>query len=198
MQHLLGRATWEADEVRDDLRAYVVEHLGDPEGVLIVEETGFLKKGEQSVGVQRQYVGTAGRIENCQVGVFLAYHTARGRTFLDRALYLPRSWTEDRERCRAAGVPDTIGFATKPVLARQMLARALKAHVPARWVTADSVYGSDSHFRHFLERRAMAYVLGVTSDYTVRPYTISALADRLRPKAWKRRSAGDGSKGPRW
>jgi SRSO17 transposase len=156
VQHLLGRATWDADEVRDDLRAYVVDHLGDPEGVLIVEETGFLKKGEQSVGVQRQYSGTAGRMENCQVGVFLAYSTAWGRTFLDRALYLPRSWTEDRERCRAAGVPDTIGFATKPVLARQMLARALKAHVPAGWVTGDSVYGSDSHFRHFLERRAMA------------------------------------------
>jgi SRSO17 transposase len=103
VQHLLGRATWEADEVRDDLRAYVIEHLGDPEGVLIVDETGFLKKGEQSVGVQRQYSGTAGRVENCQIGVFLAYHASGGRTFLDRTLYLPRSWTEDVERCQAAG-----------------------------------------------------------------------------------------------
>jgi SRSO17 transposase len=163
-----------------------------------VDETGFLKKGEQSVGVQRQYSGTAGRIENCQVGVFLAYHTARGRTFLDRALYLPRCWTEERERCQAAGVPDTIEFATKPVLARQMLARALEAQVPARWVTGDSVYGGDSHFRHFLEKRRMAYVLGVTSDYTLRPHTAGALADTLPKRAWKRRSAGDGSKGPRW
>jgi SRSO17 transposase len=197
VQHLLGRASWDADEVRDDLCAYVVEHLGDPEGVLIVDETGFLKKGEQSVGVQRQYSGTAGGVENCQVGVFLAYSTARGHTFLDRALYLPRSWTEDPERCPAAGVPDNVRFATKPVLAHQMLERALDGDVPARWVTGDSVYGSDSHFRHFLERRAIAYVLGVTSDYTLRPYTAGSLADTLPQNAWKRRSAGNGSKGPR-
>src|SRR5215471_4257008 len=124
VQHLLGRAAWDADEVRDDLRAYVVAQLGDADGVLIVDETGFLKKGEQSAGVQRQYSGTAGRVENCQVGVFLAYATARGRTFLDRALYLPRSWTEQAQRCQAAGIPDTVGFATKPRLARQMLQRA--------------------------------------------------------------------------
>jgi SRSO17 transposase len=149
------------------------------------------------VGVQRQYSGTAGGIENCQIGVFLAYSTARGHTFLDRALYLPRSWTEDPERCPAAGVPDTVRFATKPVLACQMLERTLDGGVPARRVTGDSVYGSDRHFRHFLEGRAIAYVLGVTSDYTVRPYTVGALADRLPQKAWKRRSAGAGSKGPR-
>jgi SRSO17 transposase len=131
VQHLLGRASWDADEVRDDLCAYVVKHLGDPEGVLIVDETGFLKKGEQSVGVQRQYSGTAGGIENCQIGVFLAYCTAGGRTFLDRALYLPRCWTDDPERCQAAGVPDTVRFATKPVLARQMIERALDGGVPA-------------------------------------------------------------------
>jgi SRSO17 transposase len=189
VQHLLGRAAWEADEVRDDLRAYVVQHLGDPEGVLIVDETGFLKKGEESVGVQRQYSGTAGRIENCQIGVFLAYHAPRGRAFLDRMLYLPRSWTEDPERCQAAGVPDTVRFATKLTLARQMIERAVEAGVPARWVTADSVYGSDSHFRHFLQERRIAYVLGITSDYPVRPYTARTLAQALARNAWKRRSA---------
>ena len=197
VQHLLGRATWDADEVQDDLRAYVVEHLGDPEGVLIIDETGFLKKGEQSVGVQRQYSGTAGRVENCQVGVFLAYQAPGGRTFLDRALYLPRSWTEDPERCQAAGVPDTVRFATKLTLARQMIERAVEDGVPARWVTADSVYGSDSHFRRFLQERRIAYVLGVTSDYPVRPYTVSTLAQALPRKDWKRRSAGAGRKGPR-
>ena len=197
VQHLLGRATWEADEVRDDLRAYVVEHLGDPEGVLIVDETGFLKKGDQSAGVQRQYSGTAGRVENCQIGVFLAYHAEGGRTFLDRALYLPRSWAEDPERCQAAGVPETVRFATKLTLARQMIERALDHGVPARWVTGDAVYGSDSRFRRFLQGRGIAYVLGITSGYTVRPYTVSSLANTLPPNAWKRRSAGAGRKGPR-
>jgi SRSO17 transposase len=197
VQHLLGRAAWDADEVRDDLRTYVVEHLGDPEGVLIVDETGFLKKGNQSAGVQRQYSGTAGGVENCQIGVFLAYHASGGRTFLDRALYLPRSWSEDPERCQAAGVPETVRFATKLTLARQMIERALDQGVPARWVTGDAVYGSDSHFRRFLQARRMAYVLGITSDYTVRPYTVGSLADALPPNAWKRRSAGAGRKGPR-
>jgi SRSO17 transposase len=197
VQHLLGRARWEADEVRDDLRAYVVEHLGDAEGVLIIDETGFLKKGAQSAGVQRQYSGTAGRIENCQIGVFLVYYTARGRTFLDRALYLPRAWSEQTQRCQAAGIPDTVEFATKPMLARQLLQRALDAGVPARWVTGDSVYGSDSQFRHFLESRQMAYVLGITSNYTLRPYTAGTLAEQLPKQAWRRRSAGMGSKGPR-
>jgi DDE superfamily endonuclease len=178
VQHLLGRATWNADAVRDDLRAYVIEHLGDPEGVLIVDETGFLKKGDQSAGVQRQYSGTAGGVENCQVGVFLAYHAAGGRTFLDRALYVPRSWSEDPQRCQAAGIPQTVTFATKPVLARQMLKRAFDAGVPARWVAGDSVYGSDSQFRRFLQERSIAYVLGVTSDYTVRPYTVGGLPTR--------------------
>ena len=196
-QHLLGRAVWEADEVRDDLQAYVREHLADADGVLIVDETGFLKKGEPSVGVQRQYSGTAGRIENCRIGVFLAYHAPGGRTFLDRTLYLPRSWTQDAERCQMAGVPETVRFATKLTLARQMIERALDHGVPARWVTGDAVYGSDSHFRRFLQRRGMAYLLGITSDYTVRPYTVGGLADTLPPNAWKRRSAGAGRKGPR-
>lgn len=197
VQHLLGRASWDAEEVRDDLRAYVVDHLGDPDGVLIVDETGFLKKGEQSAGVQRQYSGTAGRVENCQVGVFVVYATAHGRTFLDRALYLPRTWTEQANRGQAAGIPDTVAFATKPRLARQMLQRAFDAGVPARWVAADAVYGSDSQFRHFLESQQRAYVLGITSNYTLRPYTAGTLADRLPKKAWRRRSAGAGSKGPR-
>ena len=197
VQHLLGRATWQADEVRDDMRAYVMEHLGDADGVLIIDETGFLKKGAQSAGVQRQYSGTAGRVENCQIGVFLVYYTARGRTFLDRALYLPRAWSEQTQRCQAAGIPDTVGFATKPMLVRQMLQRALDAGVPARWVTGDSVYGSDSQFRHFLESRQMAYVLGITSNYTLRPYTAGAFAEQLPKQAWRCRSAGTGSKGPR-
>ena len=198
VQHLLGRASWDADQVRDDLRAYVVDHLGDPEGVLIVDETGFVKKGAHSAGVQRQYSGTAGRIENCQIGVFLVYASARGHTFLDRALYLPRSWTAQARRGRAAGIPATVGFATKPRLARQMLQRALEAGVPARWVTGDSVYGSDRQLRHFLESRHVAYVLGVTSNYPLRPYTAGAFAARLPKKAWQRRSAGAGSKGPRY
>ena len=197
VQHLLGRASWDAEQVRDELRVYVVDHLGDPDGVLIVDETGFLKKGAQSAGVQRQYSGTAGRVENCQVGVFLAYYTARGRTFLDRALYLPRSWTDQVQRCQAAGIPATVAFATKPMLARQMLQRAFDAGVPARWVTGDAVYGSNSQFRHFLESRHKAYVLGVTSNYTLRPYTAGTLADQLPKNAWRRRSAGAGSKGPR-
>src|SRR5688500_18819571 len=135
MQHLLARADWDADQVRDDLRMYVVEHLGDEQAVLVVDETGFLKKGTKSVGVQRQYSGTAGRIENCQIGVFLAYAAPGGRAFLDRALYLPEGWAADAARRRAAGVPAEVAFRTKPELARAMLARALDAGVPAGWVT---------------------------------------------------------------
>jgi hypothetical protein len=141
MQRLLNAAAWDADGVRDDLRAYTVSHLGEREGVLIVDETGFLKKGTRSAGVQRQYSGTAGRIENCQLGVFCAYATTKGRTLIDRELYLPKSWTTDRARCQEAGVPEEVEFATKPVLARRMLARALDAGVPAAWVTADEAYG---------------------------------------------------------
>jgi len=143
MQRLLNHARWDADEVRDDLRDYVVEHLGDPSGVLVIDETGFLKKGTKSAGVQRQYSGTAGRIENCQIGVFVAYASPRGHALIDRELYLPESWTEDRPRCREAGVPDRVEFHTKPQLARRMLARALDAGVPVAWVTADEVYGQD-------------------------------------------------------
>src|SRR4051812_18117621 len=153
MQRLLNAAMWDADGVRDDVRAYAVEHLGERDGVLVVDETGFLKKGTGSAGVQRQYSGTAGRTENCQLGVFLAYTTSKGCTLIDRELYLPKSWTEDRGRCRDAAIPDEVEFATKTVQAQRMLARALDAGVPAAWVTADEAYGKDHKFRTWLEHR---------------------------------------------
>src|SRR5438067_13222407 len=151
MQHLLARADWDADQVRDDLRAYVVEQLGEEHAVLVVAETGFLKKGTQSVGVQRQYSGRAGGIENCQLGVFLAYASAKGRTFLDRELYLPKEWAADAARRQEAAVPETVAFRTKPQLARAMLERALTAGVPAQWVTGDEVYGGEVLLRVWLE-----------------------------------------------
>lgn len=201
LQHVLGRAVWQADAARDELRRYVVATLGDPEGILVLDETGFLKKGDKSVGVQRQYSGTAGRIENCQVGVFLAYVTPKGRTFVDRALYLPQSWLDDRERCRRAGVPEGVGFATKPELGRRMLAQALEAGVACGWVTADEVYGSDSKLRRFLQARPVPFVLAVARSHGLRvdfEHTpVAELARRLSPNAWHRLSAGAGSKGPR-
>jgi len=156
VQHLLGRAAGEAAQVRDDLRASVVDHLGEPEGVLIVAETGLLKQGAQRAGVPRQYSGSAGRIEHCQVGVLLVYYTTCGHSCVDRALSLPRSWTAQAPRGQAAGIPQTVALATKPRLAHQMLPRAVDAGMPARWMTGDSVYGSDSHLRHFLESRHLA------------------------------------------
>jgi len=153
MQRLLVGAEWDAEAVRDDLRAYVMEHLADPEGVLIVDETGFLKQGTKSVGVQRQYSGTAGRIEHCQIGVFLAYATPQGRTRLDRELYLPKDWANDAARREEAGVPEAVTFQTKPVLARAMLARAFRAGVPAAWVTGDEIYGRDRRLRVWLEEQ---------------------------------------------
>jgi SRSO17 transposase len=200
-QHLLGRAEWSADEVRDDLRAYVVEHLGDPEAVLVIDETGFLKKGVKSAGVARQYSGTAGRIENCQVGVFLTYAAARGRAFLDRELYLPEAWANDAERRGAAGVPEEVEFTTKPQLARRMIARALAAGVECAWVTGDSVYGNDGRLREWLEERHQPYVLGVTAQY--RLFTergrewASAIFGQLPARGWRRLSCGAGSKGER-
>src|SRR5262249_35486004 len=149
------------DQVRDDLREYVVAHLGDPQAVLVVDETGFLKKGTKSVGVQRQYSGTAGRIENCQIGVFLAYATPKGRTLLDRGLYLPPERGEDWQRRREAGVPEAVEFATKPQLARRMLERAFDAGVTAAWVTGDAVYGGDRRLRIWLEEREQPFVLEV-------------------------------------
>src|SRR3954464_8095008 len=146
MQRLLRTAGWNPAAVRDELRDYVLQRLG-PGGVLIVDETGFIKKGTRSAGVGRQYTGTTGKIDNCQIGVFLAYATPTGRALIDRELYLPKAWVEDRERARAAGIADEVGFATKPELARRMLTRALDAGVPAGWLTADEVYGQDKRRR---------------------------------------------------
>src|SRR5829696_1291757 len=205
MQRLLATADWDVEAVRDDLRAYVVEHLGDPRAVLVVDETGFLKKGRKSVGVQRQYSGTAGRIENCQIGVFLAYASAVGRTFLDRELYLPKAWAADAARRQEAGVPATVEFRTKPQLAQRMLERALDAGVPAAWVTGDEVYGGDRRLRVMLEQREQPFVLAVkTSEplfYTGVPGRsqprADAIAATLPARAWRVLSAGAGSKGPR-
>jgi SRSO17 transposase len=203
MQHLLARADWDADQVRDDLRAYVVEHLGDARAVLVIDETGFLKKGTKSVGVQRQYSGTAGRIENCQIGVFLAYTSPQGRTFLDRELYVPKEWAADRERRREAAVPETVEFRTKPQLARVMLERALDAGVPAAWVTGDEIYGGDRRLRLWLEERQMPHVLAVKSTEPLwtrtgsRQVAAKVLAAAIPDSQWERLSAGEGAKGPR-
>jgi SRSO17 transposase len=209
MQRLLAAADWDADAVRDDVRDYVIEHLapgpGDSAGVLVVDETGFLKKGTKSAGVARQYSGTAGRIENSQIGVFLGYATPAGRTFLDRELYLPKAWVEDRDRCREAGVPEEVEFATKPELAMRMLTRALDVGVPAGWVTADEVYGQHFRLRRMLEERQTPYVLAVPvnqrvialDDGKIAELRADALVKRLPAQAWKKISAGAGSKGPR-
>ena len=205
VQHLLSTYVWDADLVRDDLRDYVVEHLGDVHGVLVVDETGFLKKGNKSVGVQRQYSGTAGRIENCQIGVFLTYASAQGRTLMDRELYLPRVWADDLERRREAGVPEKVAFRTKPQLARRMLERALESGVPFGWVTGDEVYGNDRNLRRWLERRDVPHVLAVRSNEKLwaetdkgwRQVRADRLAPRVEEPGWVRRSAGDGAKGPR-
>ena len=161
VQRLLSSYRWDADLVRNDLAGYVVEHLADTEAVLVVDETGFLKKGEKSAGVQRQYSGTAGRIENCQIGVFLAYATAKGRTLLDRELYLPRVWADDRERRVEAGVPESVGFQTKPQLAQRMLERAVESGVPFSWLTGDEVYGSDRNLRLWLGREGLSHLMAI-------------------------------------
>jgi SRSO17 transposase len=205
MQELLNRAVWDAAAVRDDLRAYVVEHLGAPDAVLVVDETGFLKKGRRSVGVQRQYSGTAGRIENCQVGVFLAYASGAGHAFLDRALYLPQVWAEDVARRVEAGVPADVDFRTKPQLARMMLEQALAAGVPFGWVTGDEVYGGDRRLRLWLEEQDLAHLLASKATEplwtsTERGPAQVAAADLiagLPEDAWVTLSAGDGAKGPR-
>jgi SRSO17 transposase len=167
MQRLLADADWDADEVRDDLRDYVVEHLGDESGVLVVDETGFVKKGTKSAGVARQYSGTAGRIENCQIGVFLGYATTTARTFVDRQLYLPRSWAEDQDRRAQARIGEEVEFATKPELAMAMIIRALDAGAPAGWVTGDEVYGQHYRLRRRLEERGTPYVLAVPVNQRV-------------------------------
>jgi len=197
VQDFLSRMRWDADQVRDDLRAYVVAQLGDTEAVLVLDETGFVKKGTKSVGVQRQYSGTAGRIENCQIGVFLGYASRHGHALLDRALYLPEVWANDPARRGAAGVPENTVFATKPQLGRQMLARAFAAGVPCRWVTGDSVYGADYALRRCIERGGRGYVLAVTSRQRLGFKTVVDWLEDVPGEAWQRVSAGDGAKGPR-
>jgi SRSO17 transposase len=200
-QHLLGRAGWDADSARDLLREYVLGDLADPRGVLVIDETGFLKKGTHSAGVQRQYCGAAGRIENCQVGVFLAFTGRRGRALIDRELYLPKGWADDPARRKQAGIPEGVAFATKPALGQRMLARAYAAGVRARWVTADEAYGNDGKFRRFLEANSQPYVVAVQSNQQLGAdqgrVTVRAIADGLPARAWRPGSAGDGSKGPR-
>ena len=197
VQDFLSRMRWDADAVRDDLRVYVVEHLGDVDAVMALDETGFIKKGEHSVGVQRQYSGTAGRIENCQVGVFLGYASRHGHALLDRALYLPKTWAGDEERRRIAWVPEDVSFATKPKLGIKMLERALDAGVPCAWVTGDCVYGGDSALRRFLERRRVGYVLAVTSAQHLGLVPVLDWVEDVPADGWHRLSAGAGSKGPR-
>jgi len=201
-QHLLGRADWEPEALRDRLRAYVTAYLHAPDAVGVIDETGFLKKGMHSVGVARQYSGTAGRIENCQIGVFLAYASRHGHTLLDRELYLPAAWMDDRERCRRAGIPEDRAFATKPALARHMLERTLMAGVVVAWLTGDSIYGDDRALRQWLEAQRQAYVLAVSGKEAVwlqhHQRRISTLLQELPAEGWERLSAGLGSKGPRW
>jgi len=201
MQRLLRRADWDVDGVRDDIRGYVVERLGDPGGVLNADETGFLKKGIRSAGVQRQYSGTAGRTENCQVGVFLAYASRHGHALMDRELYLPQSWAGDRDRRRAAGIPDEVEFATKPRQAQAMIARAVAAGVPFAWFTADEAYGQAKWLQAWLEERDIWYVMAIRcSDTLTAPEgerRADALIAAVPPRAWQRISAGAGAHGPR-
>jgi hypothetical protein len=201
MQRLLSEAVWDADQVSDDLRRYVADELGEPDGVLVLDDTGDLKKGTAPVGVQRQYTGTAGRIENAQVGVFLAYAGCRGRALIDREVYLPKVWTNDRDRCRTAGVPDEVGFATKISLGRRMLARALDAGIPASWATADEFFGGDRVLRRDLQTRRIGYVLAVAKshqvDLPIGTMRVDQAARRLHRRYWNRLSAGRGAKGDR-
>jgi SRSO17 transposase len=202
VQFLLDRAVWDADLARDELIGYVKEHLADRGGVLVVDETGFLKKGNHSAGVQRQYSGTAGRIENCQVGVFLAYTTVQGSVLVDRALYLPHEWLNHPVRCQRGGIPEEAAFQTKPQLALGMIEHALKQGLPVSWVTGDAVYGNNSRLRNWLENAQVPYVLGVSSQETVTIgfefWRAAKLRGNLPAEAWQRLSAGSGSQGERW
>jgi SRSO17 transposase len=202
VQHLLDRARWDADAARDRLREYALEELSSPDAVLIADETGFVKKGVHSVGVKRQYTGTAGRVENSQVGVFLCYASDQGAALVDRELYLPEEWAADRERRHAAAVPEARQFATKPELARRMIERALEAGAACSWVAADEVYGNNGQLRHWLEERRLGYVLAIASDQRMRwpdgeRRRVDTIAQSLPDMAWERVSAGHGSKGER-
>jgi SRSO17 transposase len=200
-QHLLGRADWKPDALRDRLRTYVTDYLAAPDAVGVIDETGFLKKGIQSAGVARQYSGTAGRVENCQIGVFLAYASDLGQTLLDRELYLPKAWTDDRERCRRAGIPDERAFATKSALAQQMLERTFATGVVLAWVTGASVSGDDRKLRSYLEGLKQAHVLALSLNQMVwlnhHHRQIKTILAEVPSDDWQRLSAGLGSKGPR-
>lgn len=203
-QAILGRGHWDADELRDIVREYIVENLAMDDAVLVIDETGFLKQGKASCGVARQYTGSAGKITNCQIGVFAAYVSARGHAFIDRALYLPKTWTGDPVRLAATHVPEAVTFATKPALAAQMIGRALATNVPFSWVAADAVYGV-GEIEQALRRGCKGYVLGVKSDHRFGSWdknppvagTAEKIARGLAPDAWQRLSAGEGTKGPR-
>jgi SRSO17 transposase len=203
-QAVLGRGRWDADGLRDIVRDYALETLSDDDGVLVIDETGFLKQGKASCGVGRQYTGSAGKITNCQIGVFAAYVSRHGHAFIDRALYLPKAWTDDPARMAAAHVPDKTAFATKPALARAMIERAIAAGVPFAWVAADSVYGV-GEIEMALRRAGKGYVLGISSHHSVKSWgkakpiagTASSIAQGLLPAKWRRLSTGDGTKGPR-
>jgi SRSO17 transposase len=202
MQALLCSPCFDRDAVRDDVRAGVVAAIGDAAGVLVADETGFVKKGRGSAGVQRQYTGTSGKVDNCQIGVFLAYHTVRGRALIDRELYLPASWTADRDRCRRARVPDEVPFATKPQQARVMLQRAVAAGVPFTWFTADEAYGQNPGLREWCQQQDIAYVLATRCDHEVpsglrTTSRVDHLVAGVRSGAWRRMSCGEGAHGPR-
>jgi SRSO17 transposase len=202
LQSFLQAPTWDPDRIRDDVREYLVEHIGDDDAVLIADETGFLKKGVRSAGVQRQYSGTAGRTDNCQIGTFLCYASTKGRALVDRELYVPVSWTNDRPRCQAAAIPDEVEFATKPQQAQAMLERAIAAKVPFSWFTADEAYGQNPGLRRWLEKQDVAYVMATRRDDEVASglFTTTRLDElvaKLRPGAWVRMSCGDGAHGPR-
>lgn len=203
MQRLLREAVWDAEQVRDDLRGLVVQRLAHPDAVLVVDETGFLKKGVHSAGVQRQYCGTAGRVENSQVAVFLSYATPHARVLIDRRLYLPESWTDDPDRCTAAGVPEGTEFNTKPALAVQMIAAALQSGVVVGFVTGDECYGRDPKLRTFLQEQGIGYVLAVARNFYARIDThlrerVDVTERWLSAQAWQRYACGQGSKGPRF
>jgi SRSO17 transposase len=202
MQRLLSAASWDAEAVLGDVRDWVVAHLGEPDAILVIDETGDVKKGAATVGVQRQYSGTAGRIENCQVAVYLTYASSKGHALIDRALYLPTSWAQDGERRAAVGVPQDVEFATKPALAQALIADTLQAGVPAGWVAGDEVYGADAKLRTHLRHNGLGYVLAVAKSHQIAT-GIGArraidLAVRLPARSWQRLSAGPGSKGERW
>ncbi len=207
MQRLLSQAVWDTDGVRDDLRAYALEQLGQESAILVIDESGFPKRGHKSAGVGMQYCGVTGRVENCQVGVFLSYVTARGHTLIDRELYLPLDWCEDRNRCRAAHIPEAVRFQTKPELAIQMLTRIDEAGYPIAWVVADTVYGGNLELRTWLEAHGYPYVLAVACDEPVGIVTPDGQRRRvevrdvealvLQEQDWQRLSMSEGTKGPR-